>query len=310
MAKTVKKSLILAVLQVAVGTPGAPTVGDNAMLVRNISSKPLEAEWVALDYVRPFLGNSGQLGTTKHAELDFEIALAGSGAAGTAPAWDPLIQACAFAPTVVADTSVAYNPISEEPKRLTLYYYLDGLLHKITDAVGSVSIDLTAKSVPLLKFHFVGAYSPVTDTAFPAGSDFTAFQTPLAVNKANTPGWSMHGYSGCLQALTLDIANAVAWFARVNCEGAEISDRAPTGSVTMELNSVAAHDWYSTILGGVTDALSITHGVTPGNIVQIDCPKVQLTAPTYSDDSNVALIGATLNVNPNLGDDELIITVR
>jgi hypothetical protein len=310
MAKSTKKSLILAVLQAGLGVAGVPTAADNAILVRNISAKPLEAEWASLDYVRPYFGNSKQLATTQHAELDFEVAMAGSGVPGAAPAWDPLMQACSFAATVTDGVSVAYNPISSDPARITLFYFLDGLLHKLTDALGSVSFDLTAKSVPTMKFHFVGVYNSVVDQAFPVGADFTKFVDPVAVNKLNVAAWSLHGYSGPLQALTMDIAATLTWNSRVTTEGVDFTDRQPTGSITMELPSIAAKDWFSTIRSGTTGALSITQGMTAGNIVQFDAPKVQLTAPTYSDDANVAMLGATLSLNPNVGDDELTITVK
>lgn len=50
-------------------------------------------------------------GVKSHNTVDWETPFTGKlGAAGTAPAWDPLIQACGFKKTVVADTSVAYAP--------------------------------------------------------------------------------------------------------------------------------------------------------------------------------------------------------
>jgi hypothetical protein len=50
--------------------------------------------------------------TLEEGVVEFDVDLVGSGTAGTAPAWGPLIQACAFAEVIVASTSVTYNPVS------------------------------------------------------------------------------------------------------------------------------------------------------------------------------------------------------
>ena len=64
-----------------------------------------------LSPIRAYFGNSEQLPAGIHSELDFEVELAGSGAAGTAPAWGPLIRACGMSETITAATDVKYAPV-------------------------------------------------------------------------------------------------------------------------------------------------------------------------------------------------------
>ncbi|KAG0919151.1 hypothetical protein G6F31_021229 [Rhizopus arrhizus] len=47
---------------------------------------------------------------------------------------------------------------------------------------------------------------------------------PKAVNKQNVPSWSLGAYTGCLQTLSIDMANELVWRALINCEGAEITN--------------------------------------------------------------------------------------
>jgi hypothetical protein len=51
--------------------------------------------------VRGFFGNFDALPTIKKVKVSFEVEYAGSGTAGTAPAWDGLLQACGCSSTNV-----------------------------------------------------------------------------------------------------------------------------------------------------------------------------------------------------------------
>ncbi|WP_321944732.1 phage tail tube protein [Burkholderia cenocepacia] len=308
--KSMRNSVVLAALQTAVGTPAVPKSATDAILVSNPSAKAISAEYTGRDLVRPYFGSSEQLPAGAHAELDFEVEVAGSGSAGVAPAWGRLLVACNFVETVTDKVDVKYRPVSTAVQTpLTLYYYLDGLLHKLTDARGTVSWDFTVKQIPKMKFHFMGVYNPVVDSPLPADTDFSKFLRPkLASTEATT--WAMHGYTGPLQALSLDLANSLTWAALIGYEGAEINDRQPTGKITMQLGSVAEKNWWQSVKDATTGALTITQGNVPGNIVQFDAPKVQLTDPSYSDQDKKVMLDATLTVSPALGNDELVITVK
>jgi len=310
MAKSIKKTLLLAKIQAAAGTDASPTVAANAILLRNVTATPLSSEYVERALLRPYMGNAGRIPTTQYAQIEGEVELAGAGTAGDAPAWGPLLRGCGFAETITAGTDVRYTPVSDDFEMLTLHYYLDGLFHKILDARGTVSFDISAKGIPFMRYRFMGAYSPITDQANPTGADYSAFLTPLGVNKANTPNWELGSYTGCLQSLTFDVANQLEWRSLISCEGAEISDRQPTGKVVLQLPAISQLDWPTMVLNASESALSITHGKTAGNIVTVNLPKAQLANPTYSDDNNTAMLNLDLNVNPDQGNDEIEIIVK
>lgn len=310
MPKLMRKTVLLAKLETTSGVDAAPTAAANAIVVRATSPQPIVAENVPRNLIRAFFGNSEQLPVGIHSEIDLEVELAGSGAAGTAPAWGPLMRACGMSETVAAGTDVKYAPVTGTNETVTIYVYIDGVLHKLVGCMGTFSLDLTAKQIPVIKFKFLGAANPVTDVTNPTGVDYSKFKRPLPVNKTNTPTWSLAGYTGPLQALQIDLANTLVWRSLIGYEGVAQTDRQPAGSINMELGTVASKDWWSIVQNVTLQALSITHGVTAGSIVKIDAPAVQLSNLAYSDQDGVAMMTSNLTLNPVSGNDELLITVK
>jgi hypothetical protein len=305
-----RKRTLLAKIEAIYGTDPVPTGAANAIQVRNLNINPQETETEKRNLVRPYLGNSEEIPVAIHVTADFEVELAGSGAAGTAPAYGPLLRACAFSETISAGVSVVYALVSGSFESVTLYFNVDGVLHTLTGARGTVSFDLTAKKLPVMKFKFTGLYSPVTDAVAPALT-LTAWKKPVPVNGVNTTDLTLHGYAGIiLSQLSVDVANSVAFESLVGVEEVNVTDRAPAGTIAMRAVSVATKDWWTAIKDATTGALSITHGTVAGNKVKLDAPGVQLTKPTYQDMNGNQMLQAGLVLVPGAtGNDELTITV-
>lgn len=310
MAKSMRKIVVLAAVQTAAGTGAALTGAANAILCRSTNITPVSAEFAERNLIRPYFGNGGQVAVTQYGQIELEVELAGSGEAGKAPAFGPLLRACGFAETITPESQVQYQPVSDELELLTLHANLDGILHKMVDCRASMSIDITSRAIPFLRFTVMGAYQPITDAAMPTDVDYSMFTAPLGVNKTNTPAWGLHSYTGCLQSFTMDLANQLSWRSLIGCEGAAISDRTPTGSAVLELPRITDLNWPSLVVAGQLAPFSITHGVGAGRIVQIDLPKVQLTSPTYSDQDGVAMLNLSLGIQPDAGNDEIVLTFK
>jgi hypothetical protein len=95
-----RKRTILFKTESVYGTDPTPTGSANAVQVTNLNASPLNANIVKRNLIRPYYGNSDQLLSDKHGTIDFEVELAGSGVRGLAPAWAPILLACAFAETL------------------------------------------------------------------------------------------------------------------------------------------------------------------------------------------------------------------
>lgn len=310
MSKSMKKMLLLAAVQADIGVAVEPTAAANAMMVRGFTPEPIVADQVERNLIRPYKGNSGKLTAGEHRKFGFEIELAGSGTAGVAPAWAPLLLACGFAETVTADTSVEYAPVSEGEPVLTLYGYVDGTLFKMSDAKGTVSFDLTPKGIPVMKFEFLGTYAPPSEGAMPMDVDYSKFVQPLVVGKRNTPTLEIFEHAGCTSAFSINWANQLAWREMINCAGTRSPDRTPTGSITMEFPKVDVKNWTEIVRKGEVGALNVVHGTAPGNIIELQMPRIQPGVFSLSDDQGVAMMQLPFDINPVQGDDELVIVVR
>jgi len=310
MPQLTRKRTILSKIETAYGNDPVPTGAANAILVRNITVTPMETNLVSRDLIRPYMGNSENLAGSVYGKLEIEVELAGSGTAGTAPAFGPLLRACGMSETTSAGVSVTYAPVSGAFESVTNYFNQDGVLHKMTGSRGSWSLAFSAQGIPTLKFSFQGLYSPVVDATPPTGVVFTAWQTPLVVNNANTTGLTLQGFAGLvLSDLSVDIANTVTFRSLVGgAEQVMVTDRKPAGSITFEATTVAQKDWWTAARNAATGPLSITHGTVAGNKVKVDAPKAQITQPNYTDKDGVAMIQASLVLVPSAGNDELTLT--
>ena len=310
MPQLTRKRTILSKIETTYGTDPVPTGAANAIWVKSITVTPMETNLVSRDLIRQYMGNSENLAGSVYGKLEIEVELAGSGTAGTAPAFGSLLRACGMSETIAAGVSVIYAPVSGAFESVTNYFNQDGVLHKMSGSRGSVALTYSAQSIPSLKFSFQGLYSPVVDAAAPTGVVFTAWQMPLVVNNANTTGLTLQGFSGLvLSDLSIDLANTVTFRSLVGgAEQVMITDRKPAGSITFEATTVAQKDWWTAARNAATGPLSITHGTVAGNKVKVDAPKTQITQPNYSDKDGIAMIQASLVLVPNAGNDELTLT--
>lgn len=101
MVLLTRKRLILAKTEATYGTDSSPA-GTDAILVKELEITPIEADVVSRDLIRPYLGNSDQLLANTRVSITFQVELAGSGTAATAPRFSSLLKACGMAETTTA----------------------------------------------------------------------------------------------------------------------------------------------------------------------------------------------------------------
>lgn len=313
MSLLMRKMAITAKIETTYGTDSVPTGAANAMLVRNVRVSPLTVEAQSRELARPYLGNSQDIVGAFWGGLQFEVEAAGSGAAGTVPKYGPLLRSCGMAEVITASTKVTYTPVSSGFESVSMYFYLDGVLHKFWGVMGSVAFRGNNRAAAMFAFTYMGLFQPVTDTALPT-VDYSGFQLPLAVNYANTPTFnllSVAASSAPLRNLSVDLANQLNYRNLVGAQAVKILDRKPVGNVEMEATLVATKDWWGAARDAVTGTMQIIHGTVAGNIIEITAPAVQITAPNYGDFDGVAMLQAGLKFQPTTaGNDELSIIVR
>lgn len=304
-----RKLALLAKIETDYGVDSLPTGGANAIQANEVTLTPLAGQEVRRELMLPYLGNQGALLVGNHVELQFQVEVAGSAAAGTAPAYGPLLRACGLSEVIVAATSVTYAPVSAGVESATLYANLDGVNHKLIGARGTVTVNLAPNAIPRFSFTVRGLLVAAADVALPAVT-LTAYRVPLPVSKSNTPTYLLHGYSAIGESLALDLGNTVEVRNLIGEDSIQITDRQATGTAVMEAKSVATMDWFGRAVAHTKGALSLVHGTVAGNIVEFAAPAVQIGRPTYGQTQGITNISLPLMLTPVTGDDELSIIVR
>jgi hypothetical protein len=284
-----RKRLILAKIESTYGTDSTPA-GTDAVLVRSLEVTPIEADIVSRDLIRPYLGNSDQLLANVRVNCSFEVELAGSGTAGTAPRYDALLKACGMSGTVVASTSVTYAPVSSSFSSCTIIYNVDGVQHKLTGVRGTVTMNCQLGEIPTLQFEMTGIYNAPTDTAQPSVT-YSAQATPLIFREGNTSAFSFFSYSGCLMSVDFNLANEVVYRELIGCtKEVLITDRKPAGTVVIEAPTIATKDYFSLAIGSATGNLTFQHGTTAGNRVTFTASQVDATQPAYTEQDGIQML--------------------
>jgi hypothetical protein len=305
---------VLIKVESSYGVDPTPAPATDALLCRSVTaSEPISIKGVDRNLVRPFFGAFQQLQGTAFVKLELEVEIAGFGTAGPAtptPGYDAALRACALLHTISAGTSVVYTPVSSGLESVTVYYWQDGTLHKITGARGDMELNLKVGEIPTYKITLTGIYNAVTDTSMTA-PDVSAYITPLLVNATDTSAFSLHGYSGVLNSLSMKLGNQVETRELVGeAPQVLITDRQSTGSIEIEATTVAAHDWFTAVKNATLNSLSVTHGLTAGNIVTLAAPQVQLLNPKFSDVQNIIHTTFDARFLPgSAGGNEISITV-
>ena len=307
MAKLYRKRTVLIKAESTYGTDSTP-VGSDACQVRNLEVTPVQSDIVSRDLIRPYLGASPQLIANNRVQVTFEVEYSGSGTAGTAPRYGSLLKACGFSETVVASTSVTYAPVSTSFSSVTMYYSTDGVRHKVTGARGTYSLNLTANQIPVINFTMTGQYVAPTDTADPTPT-FTNQATPKIFNDTNTTAFTLFSETDLpLQSCQLDIGNEVVYRELINSDKEVlIVNRSGSGTLMIEMPTLASHDFFADAVASTTGNLSIVHGTTGGNIVTLASAAnaVSLGAPAYSEDSGIVMLNLPFTLVPGTsGNDE------
>jgi len=294
-------------IEAVYGTDVNPAAAD-AIVASNITFTPMQADEEARDLLLPYLGNQGAILTGEHGRIEFDVEIAGAGAAGDIPKYGSLLRICGLAETVTAGTDVTYSIVEDGVESGTIYFNSDGVQHIFVGAQANVQPGFTAKRIPKFRFSLTGLLGTVTDAILPAVTD-AGWVTPVAVNKANTT-MNLHGWSAVAQSLSLDLGNVLTPRFLIGEETVRITDRKSTGTAVVDAKSVATVDWFGIARARSRGALSIQHGTAAGNIMEISAPAVEIGAPSQGQENNIVNYSLPLGLCPANGRDDLTITVR
>jgi hypothetical protein len=300
MSRYVMNDVIQVKKEVTYSTDPGSWAATDAVLVSNVQAAPLVSQNVPRNNLRNYFGASGELVGSAYKTISFDVEFQHSGTAGTAAAWDVLLQMCNFAAgSVLATPDRVEHALSAASAQAsgTLRYFDDGALHLLLGAKGTFTIDAMVGARPVFKFTFIGLDGDDTATATPA-TDYSAYKAPLAVTDTNTGALTL----GCTYAtgalsggteyvsggLTFDLGNQVQFIDLLGTSSlpgqkVEITGRESSGHLALELTAANVATFMDNVRSNTTQSLGIVHGVTAGLKLLMFMPSIQLVNPTLGE---------------------------
>lgn len=310
MSRYIRNTVILVKNETIAGTDAVPTGAANAMLVTEMSITPLDAKNIDRNLVRGYFGASEQLVGPASVKVSFSVELAGSGTAATAPAWGAALISCAAGEGLLSTPArVEYAPVSTSLKTSTIYYYDDGVLHKLVGVMGNAQLTAKVGDKPMLKFDFIGLDAGIS--AASAVATLSAWKTPVAMTKANVVDITL-GATYALGAITggvvypstgleMNFGNVVNFTPLLSSETVDITDRQSSGSVELDLTAAQEVSLMAIVKANTTQSIALTIGLNAGNKIIVFAPAVQMFNPKKVDLSGKRLIGYELRLVPTPG---------
>lgn len=302
-----ESKVILFDKEVTYGTDVVPTA---AMLTRDFQLKPAMARNIARNLDKPGFGATPDLITGMHVACSFKVDAAGSGTAGTAPAYAKMLMACGHSETLTAVTKAEYKPVSSAFDSGSLYAHKGGILTKTLGWRGSLGLDLSVANVPSFSFDGQGLYVAATDTANPAAV-FTAFRTPVPIEKVNTVTATFNGVAIELVSLNCNFGQEVIYRNYPNLETVNITGRKATATLEFLKKSIATFNPVALMKAQTLVPVICEHGIIAGNIIRLDALQCQITAVDEGAADKEETWRLTLSLTPTgAGDDDYKITVK
>lgn len=191
-----KSKALLAKMEQTYGVDSAPTGAANAILAQNVRLAPMEGEDVERNLERPYFGANPSIPVGLYSTLTFDVEAVGSGTAGTAPGYGPLLRMCGLAEVITAGAKVEYTPITDGQESGSIYFSIGTTRHVLLGARGTCVYKLNAQGIPMFSFTLTGLFSmPTTQPQVTA--NYSAFQKPQVATKANTPVFTVGGWRWC-----------------------------------------------------------------------------------------------------------------
>jgi len=207
----------------------------------------------------------------------------------------------------------------------TLWFYVDGVLHKMRGCRGTFSVEATSGEFGVFNFDFTGDYVVAADATFPTTITYETTVPPITETAALSiaAGTGRAGGVDDVQdgpgspasivasSFGFDIGNSIAPRLDVTSSdgyaGAKVTGRAPTFSVDPEVNTIANQDLYSHVESGQLFDVMAGIGGSVGNRVYFFGPQAQMTAANYADRDNTRVFNVESNLVRKAGNDEFAV---
>lgn len=312
------KMIVLVKKEVTYKTDSVPAAAVNALQLENVAFTPMTAEEIKRAWVRGGYGEYPTDLTNMGASLTGELVLVGGGGLGNIPFYDDLMRALGFASQNTPGVQHQYKLISEGHESATMYVNrgsgTSGMVHKLPGMRGKwTSIKIDSNNYLRMGVELLAPYAPPSAAVMPADVNYghANMADDLPVNDANSD-FTLDGYAAVLHSLELSSGMNVKGRDLINDNSVRSTGRAVTGKVVIDEPPLASKNYWTVIENRTKVAMQLVHGVTAGEVVQIDSALTQLGIPELGDADGDSTLGLPVACLPSdEGDDnDIIITVK
>jgi len=304
MAVLKTKKTLLAAKKESSYASAATLAGTDAVLATEVSIEPVAATVLDRNTIDGKFGSRPFIQTNTHVSLTATIEATPSGTAGQSPDYKDLLLGCGLVESSTASQNVfAPETNLETADSLTIGVYIDGSLHKLTGARGSFTYQIEAADTPKFVFNFLGLYNAPTATAILTPT--YAQLAPVVANSTNTTAFQLHSYAGSLQSFSFEQNNNLYYSELVgSSKTVRITDRASSGSVSLESVGLGTKNFYEIVNSTATGNLTHQHGQTAGNKITFTASTTQLETIAQGDNEGYQMLDIGYRALPNSGNDE------
>ncbi len=292
--------------------------GADAFLAENVTITPFQAETVNRE-------RSGRLGAYevlhvgKHAMIEFDVPVSGSGTPDVPAPIGKLFRMCRMRETIHDDDPgperVVYDLIDEDEESGSIHLLLSRTQrHRLLGARGTWGLRMSSNQRLMFHFAFVALYTTPTAVS-QVMQDYSAWLNALPVSNANS-AISLRGFTPRLRELSMDLGAQTPFRDLIGIEEVGIVDHDLRGSITVEAPDLADKNYFAEIednepLEAADTELEITHGTEAGNIIEVAFPRVQLANPRYAEADGITTLQMDVIAIPtDAGLDEVEIVTR
>jgi len=294
-------SILLAKVETTPGTYADPVVATDAVTVFNYEITPVEGENFRRSIDLPFAGARPSQRTAVRARHAFSVELSGGGTATGVPVWAKLLRASLFGAPVVGADSVSIPLINTgDGDALSISGWKANARHRAAMVRGNAVLEFVEKALPSLRLDLLG----LIEGAAPADANtagtptYDAYPAPVEVNASNT-AILLDGFELGCRSFTLDMGMKTEFYSTTGGRAiifgkSEDGDRrSPGGTIVAELPDPSVKEYFTALLANTPLAFSLVHGLTAGNIIEIESAKLVLEDISYTVEANRLFMNAT-----------------
>lgn len=256
------ETLVLVKIEPTKGTDSVPTPAANAVRVVSVDVTE-EINPIERSVVKATTGKLAHLQGKAMMTATITCDVRGSGAAGTAPDFGPLMMACGLDETISASVSVAYDPLTLTSivllDSVSMYIYKDGQRYNFIGSVGDMTATYEMDAVTTLTFTMSAPFLQSTDVAYPGGETYQT-TPPIVASNADVVS---EGGAIKVGSFTFNAGNTVAEHYTTGQHEFVVADRDPNFSVSKD--SISTNVDVVALAAGTPVALSAVVDGGAGN---------------------------------------------